>query len=129
MPRKLRYQLLHPDTEFFPPCEHDPMWRVRLDGGGTEVKAMQLVDLMERLERLEQASGPPGPGMRGDRPLPSRAPPGKGSLHGPGARPRAAGYAWKMAREVPSSQSGRTWAARPRRPTRLSRSRTNVLRG
>jgi hypothetical protein len=29
------------------------MWRVRLDGGGTEVKAMQLVDLMERLERLD----------------------------------------------------------------------------
>ena len=54
VPRKLRYQLLHPDTEFFPPCEHDPMWRVRLDGGGTEVKAMQLVDLMERLEWLDQ---------------------------------------------------------------------------
>ena len=48
VPRKLRYQLLHPDTEFFPPCEHDPMWRVRLDGGGTEVKAMQLVDLWVR---------------------------------------------------------------------------------
>lgn len=53
VPRKLRYQLLHPDAEFFPPCEHDPMWRVRLDGGATEVKAMQLISLMERLEKLE----------------------------------------------------------------------------
>jgi hypothetical protein len=29
------------------------MWRVRLDGGATEVKAMQLISLMERLEKLE----------------------------------------------------------------------------
>ena len=81
VPRKLRYQLLHPDTEFFPPCEHDPMWRVRLDGGGTEVKAMQLVDLMERLERLDQvdrASLAPPVGART-----VRRPPPKSLASGP----------------------------------------------
>ena len=56
VPRKLRYQLLHPDAEFFPPCEHELMWRARLNGGTTEVKAIHLIDLMDRLERLEQAS-------------------------------------------------------------------------
>jgi len=55
VPRKLRYQMLHPDAVFFPPCEHDPMWRVKLDDGATEVKALQLVTLMEKLEKLDRA--------------------------------------------------------------------------
>ena len=56
VPRKLRYQLLHPDTEFFPPCEHDPMWRARLDDGKeTEIKRIHLSELLDELEKMDQA--------------------------------------------------------------------------
>ena len=55
VPRKLRYQLLHPDAEFFPPCVHEPKWRVVLDDGATEVRAVQLVALMDKLEKLDRA--------------------------------------------------------------------------
>lgn len=55
VPRKLRYQLLHPGVMLSPPCEHDPMWRARLDDGKeTEVKAIHLSELLDELERLDQ---------------------------------------------------------------------------
>lgn len=57
VPRKLRYQLRHPNAEFFPPCEHDSMWRVRLDDGKeTTVKRIHLSELMDELERLDQVN-------------------------------------------------------------------------
>lgn len=59
VPRKLRYQLRRPDTEFFPPCEHDSMWRARLndaeeDAEKTTVRRIHLSELLDELERLDR---------------------------------------------------------------------------
>ena len=61
VPRKLRYQLRHPDTSFFPPCEHDSMWRARLndaeeDAEKTMVRRIHLFELLDELERLDQVN-------------------------------------------------------------------------
>jgi hypothetical protein len=126
VPRKLRYQLLHPDTEFFPPCEHDPMWRVRLDGGGTEVKAMQLVDLMERLERLDQvdrASLAPPVGART-----VRRPPPKSLASGPRGSLLSAHDVRLLIRRVclEGDTSARAWRQRTEQHTASRRARSGI---
>lgn len=56
VPRKLRYQLRHPEVMFFPPCEHESQWRVRLDDGKeTEVKRIHLSELLDYLEGMDKA--------------------------------------------------------------------------
>ena len=61
VPRKIRYESLHTDVRFTPPCVHDPNWTARFGSGNFELRAADLRQLLDRLEELDRLPSPRPP--------------------------------------------------------------------
>ena len=58
MPRKIRYESMHPDAVFIPPRVHEPAWCAQFGNGNFEMKATSLGELLNRLEQLDGSAVP-----------------------------------------------------------------------